>query len=121
MNRVVHFEIPSDDPEKSQEFYGKCFGWSMNKWGDEAYWLASTGPDDQPGINGAIMKKKDPRQPVVNTIEVDSIEKAIFRIESYGGQIVVSKMGIPGVGWLAYFKDPDQNIFGVMENDPKAV
>lgn len=120
MNRIVHFEIPSDNPEVASEFYNKAFGWNMKQWGEEAYWMATTGPDEKPGINGAIMKKRDPAQPVVNTIEVDSIDKSIFKIESYGGLIVVPKMAIPGVGWLAYFKDPDQNIFGVMQSDSAA-
>ena len=120
MGRVVHFEIPSDNPENSVEFYSKCFGWTVNQWGAEAYWLATTGEEDKPGINGAIMKKRDPAQPVVSTIEVDSIDKAIFRIENYGGKIVVPKMAVPTVGWLAYFKDPDGNIFGVMQNDAAA-
>jgi predicted enzyme related to lactoylglutathione lyase len=29
-------------------------------------------------------------------------------------------MPIPGVGWLAYIKDPDGNIIGLMQPDPKA-
>jgi predicted enzyme related to lactoylglutathione lyase len=29
-------------------------------------------------------------------------------------------MPIPGVGWLAYGKDPEGNIFGVMEADSAA-
>ena len=28
---------------------------------------------------------------------------------------------IPGVGWLAYAKDTEGNIFGMMQNDPSAV
>lgn len=116
----MHFEIPADNPEVMAEFYGKTFGWNLNQWGEEAYWVATTGEESEPGINGAIMKRRDPAQPMVNTIAVDSIDKAIFRIESYGGTIVVPKMPVPGVGWLAYFKDPEQNIFGVMQNDPSA-
>ena len=30
------------------------------------------------------------------------------------------KMAIPGVGWLAYGKDTEGNIFGVMQTDPAA-
>ncbi len=120
MSKVIHFEIPSDNPEVSMEFYSKTFGWMIKQWGDEAYYMATTGEDNEPGINGAILKKREPTQPVVNTIEVDSIDKAIFRIESYGGQIVVPKAAVPGVGWLAYFKDPDNNLFGVMQSDNTA-
>ena len=31
MSRVVHFEIPADDPERAVEFYKKVFGWKIDK------------------------------------------------------------------------------------------
>jgi len=120
MERVTHFEIPSDNPEKSVEFYAKTFGWKMNRWGDYEYWLATTGDNDKPGINGAIMKKRDPKQPVVNSINVADIDASIKAIEANGGKIVVPKSTIPSVGHLAYFTDPDGNIFGVMQEDKNA-
>ena len=40
--------------------------------------------------------------------------------EDAGGLCVVPKMPIPGVGWLAYFKDPEGHIFGVMQADATA-
>lgn len=32
MSRVIHFEIPADDPERSISFYEKVFGWRIEKW-----------------------------------------------------------------------------------------
>jgi uncharacterized protein len=32
----------------------------------------------------------------------------------------VPKMPIPGVGWLAYIKDTEGNILGMMQPDPSA-
>ncbi|MGZ7136310.1 MAG: VOC family protein, partial [Methanobacterium sp.] len=32
MPRVVHFEIPADDPERAIEFYKNVFGWKIDKW-----------------------------------------------------------------------------------------
>ena len=29
-------------------------------------------------------------------------------------------MAVPGVGWLAYAKDTEGNIFGLMQADPSA-
>jgi predicted enzyme related to lactoylglutathione lyase len=29
-------------------------------------------------------------------------------------------MPVPGVGWLAYYKDTEGNIFGVMQDDRQA-
>lgn len=119
-NRVVHFEIPSDDPKKSMDFFGKAFGWKFQQFGDMQYWTVITGENDKPGINGGLMKKMDPKQPVAISIDVDNIDKAIEDITNAGGVIVVPKMPITSVGWLAYFTDPDGNIHGVYQHDPEA-
>jgi predicted enzyme related to lactoylglutathione lyase len=120
MSRVVHFEIPSDNPEKSADFYKTVFGWQTQKWGDMDYWLATTGDNTQPGINGAIMKKRDPRQPVTNSIGVKDIDAVMKGIEANGGKMVVPKTPIPTVGYYAYFTDPDGNIMGIMSEDKSA-
>ena len=119
-NRVVHFEIPSDNPEKTIAFFQTVFGWNFQKFGTEDYWLAVTGDENSSGINGALMKKKDPRQPVVNTILVESIDDYVQKIESAGGKIVVAKMPVPNVGYVAYFMDPDNNIHGIWQEDTTA-
>ncbi len=33
MPKVIHFELPADDPERAVAFYEKVFGWTINKWG----------------------------------------------------------------------------------------
>lgn len=120
MNRVVHFEIPAEDPERAKDFYRNVFGWSFEQFGDNSYWLAKTGDDETPGINGAIMKKNHPQQPVTNNISVSDIDTAVQSIEAAGGKIVVPKTAFPGVGWAAYFLDPENNIFGIWKEDKTA-
>lgn len=119
-NRVVHFEIPCDNPETTMSFFKNVFGWKFQQFGTEQYWTVETGDKGSPGINGGLMKKRDPKQPIVNSIDVENIDKSIKEIESAGGKIVVPKMPVPTVGWLAYFTDPDGNIHGVYQNDPSA-
>lgn len=119
-NRVVHFEIPCDDPEKTIAFFKEAFGWNFQQFGEEKYWLAMTGDESAPGINGAVMKKKDPRQPIVNSIKVDDIDAAVKKVEAAGGKIVVPKNVVPTVGWLAFFTDPDGNIHGLWHEDKNA-
>ena len=41
-------------------------------------------------------------------------------IESAGGTLAHPKNAIPGVGWQAYFKDPEGNVFGVHQPDHNA-
>ncbi len=119
-NRVVHFEIPCDHPEKTMDFFKEVFSWSFERFGNEEYWSVYTGDRNEPGINGGLMKKRDPGQPVANSIQVADLDSTSTNITRAGGQIVVPKMAIPGVGWMAYFKDPDGNIHGLFQEDPAA-
>ena len=120
-NRVVHFEFGAVEPERAAKFYSEVFGWKTSKFpGPEEYWLVVTGPDGEPGINGGIMRHKDAQPRTINTIQVDSIEEAIKKIEAAGGTICVPKMAIPGVGWLAYGQDTEGNLFGIHVQDRNA-
>ncbi len=126
MSRVVHFEIHADDPQRAVNFYQSVFGWQVNKWeGPEDYWLVTTGPSTEPGINGAIMKRNlqiqgDSVIAYICTIGVSSVDDVTTKITANGGSIAVPKMAVPQVGWLAYYKDTEGNIFGAMQSDPSA-
>jgi hypothetical protein len=47
---------------------------------------------------------------------VEDLDATLAKVEQGGGVIVVPKMEIPNVGWLAYFKDTEGNIFGAMQS-----
>jgi uncharacterized protein len=53
-------------------------------------------------------------------VEITSLEKALSQSIALGGTVVLPKMPIQGVGWLAYVKDPDGNIFGLVQPDQQA-
>ena len=121
MSRVTHFEIPADNPERAIEFYEKVFGWKIEIWdGPIEYWLITTGPEDEPGIDGGLARREDPDTVVENTIDVKDLDQSIKEVEANGGTILRPKMAVPGVGWMAYFLDTEGNTFGMMETDPKA-
>ena len=128
MGRVVHFEIHASDPQKSIEFYREMFGWKFDPYGPpNSYWLITTGPDGEPGINGGVVPRRgaaaESGQAVnafVCTVSVDSAKDSHAKAKSLGAAEALPIMAIPGVGWLAYMKDPDGNIFGMMQSDPKA-
>lgn len=54
------------------------------------------------------------------TVDVEDLDASLAKAQGGGGVLCVPKVAIPGVGWLAYFKDPDGNIFGMMEMDASA-
>jgi uncharacterized protein len=128
MPRPVHFEIHTSDPKRAIAFYAGLFEWNFKQWeGPLEYWTITTGPDAQPGINGGLMRRRGDaplEMAAVNayvcTVDVPNIDAYIKKAQSAGAPVAVPKMAIPGVGWLCYFKDPEGNIFGMMQNDPSA-
>lgn len=122
MPKVIHFEIPAEDTKRAVTFYEKAFGWKSSKYGGEEmdYWLVTTGEDKEPGINGAISIKGDTHPTTINTISVLSFEDAVKKIKSAGGEILGPKIAVPSVGYMAYCKDTEGNLFGIMQTDPKA-
>jgi uncharacterized protein len=126
MGRVVHFEIHAEDPQRASAFYTELFGWEFTKWaGPMDYWLIKTGPDGQPGINGGMVRRQgaiDGQAVIayVCTIDVSSLDQLLKTLPTKGGQIALPKMPIPGIGWLAYAKDTEGNIFGMMQADASA-
>ena len=119
MARVIHFEIPVDDPGRAQTFYRDVFGWEITGWGGPAdYWLARTGPEDEPGIDGALTPRSETSAWL--HVGVGSVDEAIGRIEAAGGAVITPKAAIPGVGYMAYCQDSEGNTIGVYEGDPSA-
>lgn len=120
MARVVHFEVMAADPQRAQKFYSSIFGWQISKWeGPEDYWVVTSGPEGEPGINGGIAQSRG--EPLtVNTIDVPSVDEYAGKVEANGGKVVVPKMAIPGVGWLVYCQDTEGIIFGMMQSNPSA-
>lgn len=66
------------------------------------------------------MKSPDGAARTVNSIDVPSIDDYLAAISANGGTIVVPKMVMPGMGYLAYFTDPSGMILGVSQADPNA-
>lgn len=121
MGRVVHFEIPADDPDRAAEFYRKVFNWEVaDSLQPDPYMLVTTGPADQAGINGAITPRHEHLQAVVNTIDVDNWESGAKAIVEAGGDVLTEKTAIPGIGYFAYCTDTERNVFGILEANPAA-
>jgi predicted enzyme related to lactoylglutathione lyase len=81
-----------------------------------------TGADGTPGINGALIARRgeppsagEPVSAFVCTVAVDDLDETERRIAAAGGARVVDRRAIEGVGRLAYFRDPDGNLLGVIE------
>jgi predicted enzyme related to lactoylglutathione lyase len=127
MPRVAHFEIHASEPKELTAFYTELFGWKMQHLAHIDYWLIDTTHGDEPGINGGLLRRQGPKPAdgqAVNahmcTVNVPSLDAYFARAQKLGGSVALPKMAIPGVGWVAYVKDPDGNIFGLHQVDANA-
>jgi predicted enzyme related to lactoylglutathione lyase len=119
MGRVIHFEIAADDPERAGKFY-EIFGWKISDAGmpGMGYWLAKTGEDSEPGIDGAIMPREySPKQAIRNTISVDDLDEMKKKVVDAGGKVDEERDPIPGVGRYVGATDTEGNTFGMLQPD----
>ena len=127
MPRPIHFEIQAENPERAMSFYQSLFGWTFSQWGQEKYWLISTGDKATPGIDGGLLPRPMPGGPAemaavnafVCTVDVADLDAMLAKLDGAGGRVVLPRMTIPGVGYLAYAKDTEGNIFGMMQMLPR--
>ena len=132
MPTIVHFEIPSDDIERSKKFYNDLFGWKFDKFpsppDSEAmpqemeYWIISTVDDKgNNALNGGMMKRQSPQQQgITNFFDVKSVQEYSARVEHLGGKVISPKMAVPGMGYMAICTDTENNGFGIYEADQTA-
>lgn len=118
MPKIVHFEIPVDDPDRAISFYQEVFAWEIAGFGDMPYWLVRAGDPDEPGADGALTARGELHVTPVLVAGVEDIDETLHRVEQAAGEVLQGKLPIPGVGWSAYFKDPEGNTIGVFQADP---
>lgn len=117
MPTIVHFEIPSDNVERSKKFYSELFGWNIEKVPPEKlpegveYWGITTKDDKgNNAVAGGLMKRMMPEQQgITNYLDVKSVEEYSSKVEQLGGKVKMAKMAVPGMGYLAVCSDTDNN------------
>lgn len=128
MNRVVHFEIQADDPERAATFYRSIFGWDIQKWAGLSYeyWVVMTADKDskEPGISGGLLKRPAQSPPMqcgtnafVCTIQVENFDATAEKILAAGGKVAMPKFALVGMAWQGYFLDSEGNTFGIHQPD----
>lgn len=121
MDKVVHFEIPADDPERAKKFYSKVFGWNIIDVPNMNYSTIYTAKTDKKGmiaekgaINGGMFKRRADEKPIL-TINVNSINNYLGKLRKSGRRVMpVQKIG--EMGLYARFVDSEGNVVGLWEN-----
>jgi predicted enzyme related to lactoylglutathione lyase len=65
----------------------------------------------------------DARVPIVGwicTMQVRDLDTILHAVINAGGSVIKARHAIPGIGWYAYVRDTEGNIFGLTEADAAA-
>ena len=131
----MHFEVPSDDTERTKKFYIDLFGWKIEKWPGTndrqltsaatgqpmEYWMVTTTDDKgNKALGGGIMKRQMPEQQVTNYINVKSVDEYSSKVKLLGGKVVAPKKAVPGMGYFVLCLDTENNSFAIWESNESA-
>jgi len=119
-NNIAAFAIHADDVARARKFYEAVLGWKFEPWGPPDFYLIHTGDERQPGVQGLLHKRREPKgQGGPNcfecTVSVDDVDAIAAAVKKHGGKITMEKSPIPTVGELIYFDDPEGNRVGAMK------
>lgn len=127
MDKIVHFDVPVNDPEKAKAFYEKVFGWQIAEVPNMNYWMITTtesGEDRMPkepgAINGGMYKRDQEGDVAVVVVNVPDVDERLKQAEEAGATLVMPKTEVGDMGWYARIKDPEGNVIGVWQDKPKA-
>ena len=128
MPTIVHFEIPSDNLERTKKFYTDLFGWKIEKMpgtDQREYWTFATTTNDKGGgnngggeqrtVSGGMLERQMPQEPITIYIGVDSVTEYSNKVERLGGKVIKQKTEVPGYGWFAICTDTENNGFALWE------
>lgn len=118
MSRVMHFEIQASKLLEPMAFQTELLGRKFSNWDLHNHWLIATGAANEPGSNGALLRrprvKGDSKRWInafVCSAHVASLDATLSTATALGAEIVFAKVPVPGVGRLAYIEDLDGNVF----------
>ncbi len=117
-NPVVHFEILGPDGPALSSFYNQLFGWELRGGqlpGWPYYGMLQPGAT---GIGGAVGTADAATEPtVVVYVKVDDTWAYLERAEQLGAEVVMPITHIAEAEvTVAWLRDPQGNIVGVMKN-----
>ena len=124
-NNVSSFAIHADDVQRCRRFYESVFGWRFEPWGPPDFYLIHTGDEGDPGIQGLMHKRMEPRGAggpncFECSISVEDLDGVTTAISQHGGKILMNKAPIPTVGVLTKFEDSEGNVVGAIRYEKKA-
>jgi predicted enzyme related to lactoylglutathione lyase len=128
MPNLLHFMIPADDVGRAQKFYSDLLDWTIEPvvpipdpggMAKMQYHAITTGPSAPGTLNSGGLYKRHLNESILDFIQVDDIDAVLSKVEKLGGEIMMPKTAIPGVGYTAMILDSEGNLFGILTPERK--
>lgn len=121
-NKITHFAIHTDDMKRAKNFYSEVFEWNFNSYGADDFFQIKVEKSEGADVIGALQSRKysPVKEKIIGlecSIEVEDIGSIILKVQKAGGQILMPKTSIPGVGWVAKFLDTEGNLICGIQYD----
>ena len=118
-NKIMWLEMASADIPASAKFYGDLFGWPMVTDEQMDYTMtAFEGQETGMGFPAVNEGQGITAGSVLVYVDVADVDATIARARELGAPILMDRMEIPTVGWMAMFGDPGGNRIAVMQRMP---
>ena len=108
---IVHVELSSKDRQRDAKFYSELFGWKMTHMDEMDYTMFD--PGIEPGGGLAPVGENMQAGSTMVHVGTDDIEATLAKVVSLGGNQLLPKTEIPGMGWFAMFSDLSGNTVGL--------
>ena len=113
---VSYLEIPAENPKRAAAFCQAVFGWQIRGADtDRPSFEESTGQLIGRGVTGRPIA----REPgMMFYVYVTGIDETVARIATHGGTLVKPPHE-EGDIWVATFRDPEGNLMGIWQFEPR--
>jgi uncharacterized protein len=116
---VVWFEYSGRNARALQQFYSELFDWKIDANNPLEYGTIDTDAGGA-GIPGGIWTAGDKAGAdlgdyVLVTVGVADIGSAVAKAEGLGAKAIVPKWEVPEGPTVAYLKDPEGHLFGLIQ------
>jgi predicted enzyme related to lactoylglutathione lyase len=119
-SKIMWLEMASTDIPGSAKFYGDLFGWPMARDEQMDYTMTAFGGEETGvGFVGVDAAQGVAPGSLLAYVYVADIDATIARAKELGAPVLVDKMEIPTVGWIAIIGDPGSNRIGVLQPMPR--
>ncbi len=118
MGKYINFTSPVKKPEKLINFYKNVFNWDIQQSSDtENLWKIQM--EENPFCHNEFSDflNQNGVRSIVSIIDVPDLDHSIESIKQNEGKILIDKLEIPHVGKMAYAKDCEGTVFGLIEKN----